>query len=267
MRAMAYVGLVALFLSTNSIAGSALSICVDENPWPPYTYWDKSAQEPVFNGYTFTLASTVLARLNQPYDIQRLPWSEVHTRAKTAALGAGCDMILDISATLERQQYLYFTQPIYQLYYSLVYSKQIFSILNIPESKNIKNYKICGVDSYNYGVLEKKLDIIRESSIQAVLNKLKNKQCDFFAVEAPVLQYGIKMGLYQFNDMGCVDLEDVTRKSYRLAVAKRYPNAEQLITSINMQIGQLRKEGEIAKMAQNHGVASDVCKGQITLGQ
>ena len=148
-----------------------------------------------------------------------------------------------------------------------MYSKQIFSILNIPESKNIKNYKICGVDSYNYGVLEKKLDIIRESSIQAVLNKLKNKQCDFFAVEAPVLQYGIKMGLYQFNDMGCVDLEDVTRKSYRLAVAKRYPNAEQLITSINMQIGQLRKEGEIAKMAQNHGVASDVCKGQITLGQ
>jgi hypothetical protein len=34
------------------------------------------------------------------------------------------------------------------------------------------------------------------------------------------------MGLYQFNEMGCVDLEDVTRKSYRLAVAKRYPEAD-----------------------------------------
>ncbi|MBK6756588.1 MAG: hypothetical protein IPG70_02655 [Moraxellaceae bacterium] len=53
-----------------------------------------------------------------------------------------------------------------------------------------------------------------------------------------------------------------------MAVAKRYPNAEQLITSINMQIGQLRKEGEIAKMAQKiMGWLVMSVRGQITLGQ
>jgi hypothetical protein len=100
----------------------------------------------------------ILARLKQPYHIQRLPWSEVHARAKTAALGAGCDMILDISATSRAPTVpLYFTQPIYQLYYSLVYSNTtgVFSSTKYTRSsKNITNYKICGVDSYNYGVLE-----------------------------------------------------------------------------------------------------------------
>ena len=96
---------------------------------------------------------------------------------------------------------------------------------------------------------------------------IKNKQCDFFAVEAPVLQYGIRMGLYQFNEMGCLNLDDVTKKSYRLAVAKQYPEAIHLIKKINAQLYQLRKEGEIAKIAQSHGVSGDVCQGQITLGQ
>ena len=263
MRAKACIGFIAWMMSASAIAGSTLSVCIDENPWPPYTYWDKSVLEPIFGGYTVSLASMILTRLKQPYRIELLPWSEVHARAKST----GCDMVLDISATLERQEYLYFTQPIYQLYYSLVYNTQTFNASNMPSSKHIKNYNICGVDSYNYGILDKKLDIIREPSIQTVLNKLKNKQCDFFAVEAPILRYGIKMGLYQFNDMGCLDLEDITKKSYRLALAKKTPDAINLIKKINSQLNQLRKEGEIAKAAQNHGVSGDACQGKMTLGQ
>jgi hypothetical protein len=86
MRAKAYVSLVALVVSGSAIASPALSICVDENPWPPYTYWEKSAQEPIFGGYTVSLASMILTRLKQPYHIERLPWSEVHTRAKNYRL-------------------------------------------------------------------------------------------------------------------------------------------------------------------------------------
>ena len=32
-------------------------------------------------------------------------------------------------------------------------------------------------------------------------------------------------------------------------------------------IKELRKEGEIAKAAQNHGVSGDACQGKMTLGQ
>lgn len=266
MRQKTYIGLIALFLSTQALAGTELSICVDENPWPPYTYWEKSAQEPIFEGYTASLAEMILTRLHEPYQIRRLAWPEVHTRAQQENIDAGCDMILDISATFDRQKYLYFTQPIYQLYYSLVYSKKSFNTANLPSAQNIQHYKICGVKSYNYGVLTKKLDIIREESIQAVLTKLSSKECDFFAVEAPVLKFGIKMGLYQFNDMGCLDLEDVTKKSYRLAVAKRYPQAISLTKNINNQLNLLRKQGELAKLAQSHGVDTDVCQVKMNLG-
>ncbi len=256
-----------LLLTRLSMANSVLDICVDENPWPPYTYWDKTSTEPHFEGYTISLAQAMLTRLKQDYRIQRLPWTEVHQRAQSTNLNAGCDVILDISATLERQQYLFFTEPIYQLYYSLVYSKKRYSIQNLPTAQYIKNYKICGVKGYNYGVLDKKLDIIREESIQMVLNKLKAKECDFFAVEAPVLQYGIKIGLYQFADMACLDLEDVTKKSYRLAVAKRSPDAIKLIKNINNQLNRLRKQGEMAVIAKIHGVSSDICEHKILLGQ
>ena len=256
-----------LLLTRQSMASPVLDICVDENPWPPYTYWDKTSTEPQFEGYTISLAQAMLTGLKQDYHIQRLPWTEVHQLAQSTSLNAGCDMILDISATFERQQYLFFTQPTYQLYYSLVYSKKRFTTQNIPTAQYIKNYKICGVKSYNYGVLDKKLDIIREDSIQAVLNKLKTKECDFFAVEAPVLQYGIKIGLYQFSDMACLDLEDVTKKSYRLAVAKRSPDAVKLIKNINNQLNLLRKKGEMAAIAKIHGVSSDICEHKIWLGQ
>lgn len=243
---------------------ASLAICVDENPWPPYTYWKDDGGDRRFIGYTVAVATTLLARLNINYTITALPWTEVHRRAQLPEANAGCDMILDVSFTPERERYLRFTQPLYQLHYSLVYSSRRYPKgLPVKTFKEVGGFRVCGVEGYNYAAFAA-LNIQRLPSIQAVLDQLEKGSCEVYPVEATVLRHGEKAGLYRLPPYGCVNLAGVT-KAYRLALSRRVVGGEELLDLMGQELGLLWRNGTIARLADVHGVGPIDCTQELDL--
>ena len=252
---------VVLCLSAYEAQAAKWQVCLDENPWPPYSY-PVPEQENQLTGYTVDIATHILAYLKLDYSFVRLPWSEVHQRAKSYQKNSQCDMILDVSLTPERQTYLYFSQPLYQLKYSLVYNNQRADLANLGQT--IKTRQFCGVNGYNYGLLADFLAIRRWESIQQVLDALDNKQCDFFIIEAAVLQNAIKKQLYAFDNMGCIHLEGAT-KTYRLGIAKKMPQSIAYSAAIDKQLNLLRRQGVLSSLAEHYSLEAKVCQGSLSL--
>lgn len=257
-------GLLAVLSPSLWAIPASLAICVDENPWPPYTYWKDDGGNRRYIGYTVAVATTLLARLNINYTITPLPWTEVHRRAQLPDADAGCDMILDVSFTPERERYLRFTQPLYQLHYSLVYSARRFPQgLPVKSIKDVGQFRVCGVEGYNYGQLSG-LNIQRLPSIQAVLDQLEKGRCEVYTVEAAVLRHGEKVGLYRLPPYGCVNLAGVS-KAYRLAVSRRVVGGEELLELMGQELGLLWRNGTIARLIDVHGVGPIECSQEVDL--
>lgn len=236
-------------------------VCLDESPWPPYNY-PMANDTKKLTGYTIELVTQILTHLELDYEFVRLPWSDVHRRAKDYRPNLTCDLVLDVSLTPEREMYLYFSQPLYQLKYSLVYDSRHIKPLKINNS-SIKHHKFCGVIGYNYGVLAELLTIQRLPTIQSVLDSLNN-QCDFFIIEAAILQNAIKKQLYAFNNMECINLQGTT-KSYRLGVAKKTPQSLAYVTAIDRHVNLLRRQGVLSQLAEKYSLDVKNCQGNMSL--
>jgi len=260
-RSFLWLAGVGICLVASQVQAAKWQVCLDENPWPPYSY-PISEQDNQLTGYTVDIATQVLSYLRLDYEFIRLPWAEVHQRAKNYQKNAQCDMVLDVSLTPERQSYLYFSQPLYQLKYSLVYDNGRVDVANLRQ--NIKTRQFCGVQGYNYGVLADFLAIRRLDSIQNVLDALNNKQCDFFIIEAAVLQNAIKKQLYQFSNMGCINLEGAT-KTYRLGIAKKTPQSVAYSAAIDKHINLLRRQGVLSQLTDHYSLEAKSCQGSLSL--
>ena len=246
-------------------AESPLHVCIDENPWPPYSFLQETAPgaPPVLKGFTVDLATTALQSLGQGFTIARLPWAEVHRRARSTTADERCDMVWDISATPEREEYLYFTDPIYKLHYTLMYTQIRFPrSAPIRQMTDLKGWKTCGVKDYNYGNLPAQLTLQRADSIQDALNKLQRKECDFLLIEASVMERGKTMGLYKSAPLGCVELGGMS-KSYRLAVSRQADNATVLYANLKKILDRLRRGGIQADLARQYRVATPDCREKL----
>lgn len=271
MNSMVMRGAIVLVMMMRATLGygqgqqaGAAHVCVDENPWPPYTYWDPKNKD-VFKGYTVELAAEVFRSIGLAYDINRLPWTEVHERAQSKDRNKACDVILDVSLTSERQKYLYFSRPIYQLHYALLFSKKRFpdgiSAKSLPE---VSAYRVCGVESYNYGYLANQLTITRKPSIQEVLDSLEQGDCDIFPVESSVIKFGQKMALYKLPSLACMHLAGIT-KSYRVAVAKNYPDGQKWIEKIEYQLDGFQRKGKLNEWMAVHDIGPMACAQTLNL--
>lgn len=263
MKAM-IAAMLAMMATVSQGATATAHVCVDENPWPPYTYWDPKNKD-VFKGYTVELATEVFKSIGLSFDINRLPWTEVHERAQSKDRSQACDVILDVSLTSERQKYLYFSRPIYQLHYAFLFSKKRFPQgLQVKSLPDLNAYKVCGVESYNYGYLANQLTIIRRDSIQKVFDSLETPDCDVFPVESSVVKFGQKMGLYKFPALSCMHLSGIT-KSYRVAVAKNYPDGQKWIEKIEYQLDGFQRKGKLNEWVVMHDIGPMSCAQTLNL--
>ncbi len=238
-----------------------ITVCLDENPWPPYSFLRETTpgQPPELTGFTVELATAALQALGQDFQIRHLPWAVVHQKAKSANAADRCDMIWDISTNPERETYLYFTDPIYKLHYTLMYPLSRFPRgAPLRQMTDLKAWKTCGVKDYNYGSLPSQINLQRAESIQDALNLLQRKECDFFLIEASVMERGQAMGLYKSAPLGCVAMDGMS-KAYRLAVSHLAENAMMLHANLRKVLDGLRRSGVQGRLARRYQVVFPQC--------
>lgn len=257
--------LATLMVVTGQAKASPLNVCIDENPWPPYSFLQDSGSgaPPALKGFTVELASSALNALGEEFRIHRLPWAMVHQKARSTVAAERCDLVWDISSTPERREYLLFTDPIYKLHYTLMYTQSRFPhSVPIRQMGDLKGWKTCGVKDYNYGNLPAQLTLQRADSIQDALNKLQRQACDFLLIEASVLARGKVMGLYTSTPLGCIELGGMS-KSYRLAVSRQAENAPLLYANLRKTLDLLRRSGTQAELARQYQVATPDCRERL----
>ena len=244
-------------------AASPITVCIDENAWAPYTYWEGAGKSPVYKGFTVELASRLLQDLGQSFRIRRLPWPEVHKRAQSASAGERCDMVWDISATPAREAYLDFTDPIYRLRYNLVFNPSRFpNGAPLHQINELKQWQACGVEGYNYGNLLPDLALTRYPSIEAALDAVRTQSCDFFLIEAAVLAKGQSLGFYVPSKFDCIDLEGFS-KGYRLAVSKQAEHGATLIAGLRKGVESARRNGLSSGLAEKYRLPAISCRQKI----
>ncbi len=251
--------------ATRHAAAATVTVCLDENPWPPYSFLRQGAdgRPPELAGYTVELATAALRALEQPFRIRHLPWTQVHRLARSPDPAERCDLIWDISATPEREAYLHFTDPIYKLQYTLMFRQARFPRgTPLRQIGDLKTWKTCGVKDYNYGKLPTQIDLRRAESIQDALNLLARGRCDFFLIEASVLAQGQSLGLYKTDALGCMDMNQMS-KAYRLAVAHAAENAPLLAANLRKALDALRRNGTQARLAREYRVAFPECHEKL----
>lgn len=245
-----------------------VTICMDENPWPPYAFWTTTADgQRELQGFTADVVREALRRQGLPWQIKALPWTAVLAGAHGAPADPGCELIWDISYTPERGRYLHYSQPLYRLEYSLLYSRQRFpQPPTLATPKALTSRRLCGVEGYNYGYLEQLAPIRRLKNIPAVLVALRQGECELYPVQASVLHDGARKGIYALGKrLDCVRLAQVG-VSYRVGIAKQSPRAATLLKGLDETIGQLRREGRWDHWRAYYALPEASCSSSVVWG-
>lgn len=251
-----------------AVTSPPVTICMDENPWPPFAFWNTAADgHRELAGFTADVVREALRRQGLQWQIKTLPWTAVLASAQGAAAGPGCELIWDISYTPERGRYLHYSQPLYRLEYSLLYSRQQFpQPPALATAKTLTTRRVCGVEGYNYGYLERLAPIRRLKSIPAVLEALRQGECELYPVQASILHDGARKGLYALGErLDCVRLAQVG-VSYRVGIAKHSARAAALVKGLDDTIGQLRREGRWDHWRAYYALPEAACSSSVVWG-
>ena len=190
--------------------------------------------------------------------------ADIEKRLQSTDVNSGCDIALDRGKNAESERFLLFTPPIYKLNYDLAYSwERYMTGLGVKTVADLNKFQLCGINSYDYGSLEKQLKIRRVASIKDAVFDLKNKSCDGFIAEAVTMKYGQRMNSYQVPPVGCVRLEG-TSKNYYIGIAKHTEGASQLVVKFQQQLAVLSaKDGAVSKLTEDYDVTPMTCQETI----
>lgn len=226
------------WLLSLSVASAAepIRLCIgDGNPWPPYSYFERTAEgEPDPS----TLAGSATQQLRQALDQAGLdyqfffmPWARVmHEMAAQQGL---CDVVWNVSYSEQRATFALFSEVQYHTQLVL-FSMGASTAQHQPSSLALAEY--CGVNGYNYqpfGLSESEL--ILGDSIQQVLNMLEAQRCQFFPSEREPLLSGGELGIYQLP-VGLTYQPLHLTKAFHVMISRRHPQATTLLELINHAI-------------------------------
>ncbi|OUR95305.1 hypothetical protein A9Q84_15820 [Halobacteriovorax marinus] len=149
-----------LVLSCNLSYGKVLFVC---DPYPPFTY---EREGKLHKGVIIELLAEILIGISE-YETKSIEW---HTALKLLEKGRA-DITGPLFKTLERSEYLVYTEPLYLERFSICYlsenSESKFS--NITNIVELYNEKVGVVKDFYYG--EELNDAIRRNYVRAVIVK------------------------------------------------------------------------------------------------
>lgn len=244
-----WLGLVSLF-AASAAADRPLQLCVgDGSPWPPYTYWQETSDQPqaeTLTGYATELVLQALDHEGIAYELVFMPWARV--QHELAHEGGRCEAAWDASYNEERAAFSWFSRPLYSVALGYLY----IDIEWQPSPELSASSTICGVQGYNY---EEFADHPRPSftaeNLQSALRMLQAGRCDFLASEIEPVLGGIQLGQYELDAELGFKLTPL-RKEFHAQVSRFTPNAERVLAALDNHLAELKQTGELEALAAEY---------------
>ncbi len=160
---------------------------------------------------------------------------------------------------MEREKSLLFSKTYLQNQLILVGRKG--NDVSATSFSGLKNKHIGIVEDYAYGdslMIQEDIQIMYGKSDQQNVERLLSKKVDYILVDALLLQYLFK---YQMNDVSEfleIGKSPLLTKSLHFAIRKEIPDAENIISMFNDEIGKMISDGTYHEILELNWIRADI---------
>ena len=234
----------------------SLSICDDENEWPPYIFFErvggKKGDRVV--GFSIDVLEDIFSRHQIRYTITMLPWARCLLEVNT---GGKFQMVLDLSTSPEREINYWISQAYYTTNTYYYFSRKKYPQgLSIKSMADLKKYRVCGIHGYNvnyagyFGFF--KPDEIDQGAktFDALIAKIHLQRCDVFLEQYQAMQGYALIGKPFLDDpnLGRAPMPGLLPSPFRFAISRQYVYGESLMKLIDQEIRQMESSGRLKEL-------------------
>ena len=237
--------------TVNNLGKSPIKICIgDGNEWAPYTFWAREEgkiDKSHLIGAATKLIEQAISNIGLKYTYSYMPWKRVLYEVEHFGTFGNCEMSWDASFKPQRAKVFYYSAPIYRTHLGVFYSnRQLPEGPHLPTGDAINEYKLCGVQGYNYDrfpIKDKSTMDLSSTDINLNIRRLSKGRCDLMPSSIEPIYGGKVIGAFYLSD----DIESKRlpgmHKTFYAFISKTSPRAEQLAAEFNHAIVSLQEQG------------------------
>ncbi len=251
LKPLYFLTLMYTLLINSAWAGTnqaSVTICDDENLWPPYTFIKQTNEGPKVTGAMVELVDAIFQQMDIEYSLTLSPWKRCLYQVENYSGTPPYEIFINGSFSEERAEKFLISDRVYSSGAAYFYSNKIFPKgPEIQTLSDLKDYSICGVHGFNYEMFQVTQHQLSVSAgdLHAAFRLLKNNRCELL-LNAYSVPFGSK-----FTDKPMIDdsisakiIEELPHQQFHLFVSRQSPRASYLLNKINDTIQALKQTGQ-----------------------
>lgn len=234
----------------------SISICDDENEWPPYIFFERTAgrKGDKLIGFSIDVIDEILSRQQIHYTVTMLPWARCMFEVNN---GNKYQMVLDFTTSPERETNYWISQAYYTTNTYYYYSRKKYPQgLSIKAMVDLKKYRICGIHGYNinfagYEGFFKPSEIDQGAkNFDALTAKIHLQRCDVFLEQYQAMQGYALIGKPFLDDpeLGREPMPGLTPSPFHFAISRQYIHGEKLLALIDQELKHMESTGRLKEL-------------------
>jgi polar amino acid transport system substrate-binding protein len=235
--------------------GQEIKVCGQMAEWPPYLYFkrENGQRSEELVGYTIDYLQRSLAPHGLRYKFDALPWKRCLELVNRGLY----DMLTDASYNPSRERSYLITKPYYALQLVYFYDKARPKPA-IRTSADLKKYRVCTINGYNYSPFGLKQEEVYASSpgIEQSFQKLKHDRCDAVPERLEAIQGYKALGVVDYEQLGLgvEHLPDLPPATFHMMVSRKVAYGPELLAVLNEGIDKINRGPAAAEIAHKHGM-------------
>lgn len=222
-----------------------LTVCGDEEGYPPFSYFDGDK----VSGYNVDFLQELLIPLGYSIEFILLPWPRCLAQVSNGAI----DMAMDVSSSPERQREFIFPRPHYTTTVILIQTRHVAQV-NTPAE--LESQKVCIINGWAFSALGMSADARPAGTPltpEAAADMLRTGRCNILAFSREAL-----LGYSRLDPQFRLSVEDLisypipweVRGEKHFAVSRRLSYGERLVELLDQGIARLFESGAATRILQ-----------------
>jgi len=244
-------------VSSELLVGQTVNICDDQSEWPPFSYYERINGKKTnrLTGFSVDVFQEIFGPHGFDVDIRLIPWKRC---MHEVAQGERFYMFLSGSFNEDRAASYYLSRPYYSTRPYYFYSREEHPDgLDIKNSKDLKNFRVCGISGYNYADYGLDLDEIDATATDYETLKLKiiRNRCDLFIENIEVMAGFSKIGIdfLADEDLGHAAVPEMEPYQFHMMFT-RNALGKKLQSIVNEGLTELERSGKLRELIEFYAI-------------
>ncbi len=258
-----------LFLAFGAatVYGQEVRICDDDAEWPPYLYYqrvDGKVDKKQLVGIVKELFDIIFKEVELEYSIKLIPWKRCLAELENFDTSQRYEIVANGSYSLPRAKKFWASLPMYITHRGVFYSEKRFPDgPPIKKKSDVADYRICGVDGYDYRDIftwgeNIKIDQGAKSN-GAALKKIALGRCDIMITSMEPIYGAAAIGNLTIpKGIKSYPMPGLKPSIFHFWISKKSPRATELLLALNEAMMKVIYTRQYERIYRKYLPGSDV---------